>query len=225
MTGKRKIVSNVENAIAKVLLYASGSKRRASRCSRKNTGRNDVRMISSENRRGLVTDAIDRTRISCRSTRPTEPRRESSAVQFSTMTIVASAISPMAIARPASENRLIVCLKPTSGMAVNSTANNRMAIGPRAVRKFLRNSSVTAIRTTSSIASVSKNCRSVAQIQAERSYVLTISIPPGREDRTCRSLSSIERVTASTFWACSMIATPPTTSPVPSRSTVLLRWS
>ena len=85
------------------------------------------------------------------------------------MTIVASAISPMAIARPASENRLIVWLKPTSGIAVKSVLSSRMAIGPTAVRTFRRNSSVTTMSTTSSMPSVSKNCLSVAQIQAERS--------------------------------------------------------
>ena len=85
------------------------------------------------------------------------------------MTIVASAISPIAMARPASENRLIVCLKPTSGIAVKSVLSSRMAIGPTAVRMFRRNSSVTTMSTTSSMPSVSKNCRSVAQIQADRS--------------------------------------------------------
>src|SRR5438094_9383694 len=64
--GSKKIVNSVENAMAKVLLYASGSKSRASRCSKKKTGKNEARMIKSENRRGLVTDAIDRTSISCR---------------------------------------------------------------------------------------------------------------------------------------------------------------
>ena len=43
------------------------------------------------------------------------------------------------------------------------------AIGPIAVRMFLRNSSVTTMSTTSSIPRVSKNCLSVAQIQVERS--------------------------------------------------------
>ena len=85
------------------------------------------------------------------------------------MTMVASAISPMAIARPASENRLIVCLKPTSGNAVNSVLNSRMAIGPIAVRTFLKKSSVTTISTSSSTPRVSKNCLSVAHIHAERS--------------------------------------------------------
>ena len=71
--------------------------------------------------------------------------------------MVASAISPIAIARPASENRLIVWLKPTSGSAVNNTPKSRMAIGPTAVRMFRRNSSVTTINTAISISSVSKN--------------------------------------------------------------------
>jgi len=77
--------------------------------------------------------------------------------------------TPIAMARPANEKRLIVCLKPTSGNAVNTTLNRRMAIGPIAVRTFLRNNSVTTMSTTSSIPRVSKNCRSVAQIQADRS--------------------------------------------------------
>ncbi len=107
--------------------------------------------------------------ISSFSSRLIDPRIDNSAVQFSTMTIVASAISPIAMARPASENRLIVWRKPTSGIAVKSVLRSRMAIGPTAVRMFRRNSSVTTMRTTSSMASVSKNCRSVAQIQADRS--------------------------------------------------------
>ena len=86
-------------------------------------------MISSENSSGLrhrrrstwtiVSHLLGRRRRA--------PRSASSAVQFSTMTIVASAISPMAIARPASENRLIVWPKPTSGSAVNSVPSSRMA--------------------------------------------------------------------------------------------------
>ena len=65
-----------------------------------------------------MTEAMDRMRISRLSAGLTSPRIDNSAVQFSTITIVASAISPMAIARPASENKLIVCLNPTSGNAV-----------------------------------------------------------------------------------------------------------
>ena len=162
-------MSSVEKAIANVLLYANGSNRRASRSSRKNTGKNDARMIKSENSSGLVTEAIDRIRISCFSMRLTAPRIDNSAVQFSTITIVASAISPMAMARPANENKLIVCLKPTSGNAVNTTLKRRMAIGPMAVRTLLRNNRVTTMSTMSSIPKVSKNCLSVAQIQADRS--------------------------------------------------------
>ena len=161
-------MSSVEKAIANVLLYARGSKRRASRSSKKKTGRNDARMINNENSSGLVTDAIERMRISCFSARLTAPRIDNSAVQFSTITIVASAISPMAMARPANENKLIVCRIATRGIAVNSVLSRRMAIGPTAVRIFLRNSRVTTMSTTSSIAKVSKNCLSVAQIQAER---------------------------------------------------------
>src|SRR5437762_1004593 len=88
--GSRNTVSRVENAIANVLLYANGSNKRASRSSRKNTGRNDARIINSENRSGLVTEAIDRIRISCFSVRLTGARIDNSAVQFSTITIVAS---------------------------------------------------------------------------------------------------------------------------------------
>src|SRR5206468_3863277 len=50
--GSRRRVSKVETAIAKVLVNANGSNKRASRCSRKNTGTNDARMIRSENNNG-----------------------------------------------------------------------------------------------------------------------------------------------------------------------------
>src|SRR5206468_4682685 len=106
--GSKNSVKNVENAIANVLLYAKGSNRRASRSSRKNTGRNDARMIRRENISGFATVAMDRMMICLFSAAMRFRRVDSSAAQFSTMTIVASAISPMAMHRPARENRLIV---------------------------------------------------------------------------------------------------------------------
>ena len=54
-------------------------------------------------------------------------------------------------------------------MTVNNVLSRRIAIGPTAVRMFRRNNSVTAMSTTNSMPNVSKNCLSVAQIQAERS--------------------------------------------------------
>jgi hypothetical protein len=41
------------------------------------------------------------------------------------VTIVASAISPIAIANPASEKRLMVCLNPTSGTDVRNRVQRR----------------------------------------------------------------------------------------------------
>ena len=55
--------------------------------------------------------------------------RASCAVQFSTITMVASAISPMAIASPASENRLIVWPNAASGRAVNSVPSSSTQTG------------------------------------------------------------------------------------------------
>ena len=108
IAGSRNSVSRVENAIANVLLNASGLKSRPSRAPRKKIGRNDVTMISIENSSGLVIVAVAWMIVSIRSAADTLPRRASSAVQFSTITIVASAISPMAMASPASANRLMV---------------------------------------------------------------------------------------------------------------------
>src|SRR3972149_9350243 len=108
MIGGAKSVSRVENAIAHVLLYASGLKSRPSRSPRKNIGRNDVRMISIENNKGRVILAVDRMIVARRSWALRPARFDNSVVQFSTITIVASAISPMAIASPAKENKLIV---------------------------------------------------------------------------------------------------------------------
>ena len=64
--GSRNSVNNVENAIANVLLYARGSNSRASRSSRKNTGKNDARMISSENVNGFARFVIEWMTISRR---------------------------------------------------------------------------------------------------------------------------------------------------------------
>ena len=57
-TGSRTSVSSVENAIANVLLNASGLKSRPSRSPRKKIGRNDVTMMSIENSSGLVIVAV-----------------------------------------------------------------------------------------------------------------------------------------------------------------------
>ena len=57
-TGSRNSVSSVENAIANVLLYASGLNSRPSRSPRKKIGRNDVTMISIENSSGFVIVAV-----------------------------------------------------------------------------------------------------------------------------------------------------------------------
>ena len=53
------------------------------------------------------------------------------------MTIVASAISPMAMASPASENRLMVWPNAASGSAVNSVPSSSTQIGATAARTFL----------------------------------------------------------------------------------------
>ena len=86
-------------------------------------------MISIENSSGLVIVAVAWMMVAIFSAAVRPGRRASSVVQFSTMTMVASAISPMAIASPASENRLIVWPNSVSGSAVNSvpsrSANRR----------------------------------------------------------------------------------------------------
>ena len=62
-----------------------------------------------------------------------------------------------------------VCLIPASGKAVKSTLSTRIVIGPAAVRRFLKNSVVTRMRTTSSVTSVAKHSLRVVQIQDDRS--------------------------------------------------------
>ena len=52
IAGSRNSVSSVENAIANVLLNASGLKSRPSRAPRKKIGRNEVTMISIEKSSG-----------------------------------------------------------------------------------------------------------------------------------------------------------------------------
>src|SRR5437867_11547535 len=124
---------------------------------------------------------------------------DSSAVQFSTMTIVASSIAPIAIHRPARENKLIVWLNPAIGKTVNRTLSKRMTIGPAAVRSLLRKRIVTRLTITSSDTSVAKNSLRVAQIHDDRSYVETISTPLGREALISFSFRSRDRLIARTF--------------------------
>ncbi len=66
------------------------------------------------------------------------------------MTIVASAISPMAIASPASANRLMVWSKAESGSAVNSVPSSRMQTGATAARTFFSATAMTTMTTISS---------------------------------------------------------------------------
>ena len=143
-------MSSVENAIANVFVNASGSNSRASLSLRKNTGKNDARMISNEKSNGRATLAIDPSTIFRRSASVAFGCDASSAVQFSTITIVASTISPIAMNRPASENRLIVWWSADIGSAVNSTPSSRIVTGAIAVRRLRRNSTVTTITTPSS---------------------------------------------------------------------------
>ena len=88
--------------------------------------------------------------VSIRSAAVALPRRASSAVQFSTITIVASAISPMAIDRPASANRLMVWSKRRGGRAVNSVPSSRMQTGATAARRFFSAAAMTTMTTSSS---------------------------------------------------------------------------
>ncbi len=223
--GNANSVSNVENPIANVFVNASGLNIRASLSPRKNTGRNDARMISSENSRGRATPEIELRMIRRRCSPVASGCEASSAVQFSTITMVASTISPIAMKRPASENKLIVWLNPDIGIAVNNTPSSRMETGAIAVRTFRRNSTVTTMTTPSSYSSVMKKCCSVAQINCERSYAGTISTPVGKDAPISAIRFFRARVISSAFWVCSMITMPPTTSPSPFRSAMPRRWS
>ena len=66
------------------------------------------------------------------------------------MTIVASAISPMAIASPASENRLIVWPNAESGSAVKSVPSSSTQTGAIAARTFFSATAMTRMTTISS---------------------------------------------------------------------------
>ncbi len=150
-TGSRNSVSSVENAIANVLLNASGLNSRPSRSPRKKIGRNDVTMISIEKSSGLVIVAVAWMIVRSFSARvEVAPLRASCAVQFSTMTMVASAISPMAMASPASENRLIVWSNAASGSTVNSVPSSSTQTGATAARTFLSATAITRMTTISS---------------------------------------------------------------------------
>ena len=109
-------------------------------------------MISNENNRGRAILAIAAMMISSLSAWLVLPRFASSVVQFSTITIVASAISPTAIASPARDSKLIVWPNAASGSTVNKHPSNSTVTGATAARPLRNAQTMTIITTASSYA-------------------------------------------------------------------------
>ena len=131
----------------------------------------------------------------------------------------------MAIASPASENRLIVWPNSVSGSAVNSVPSRSTQIGATDARTFLERD---ADDENDDEQLVDDGLKEVRERVPDEGCAIV-----GRDELDARGKRRLQArafprsalVTASTLRPCSMMAMPPTTSPVPSRSAMPRRRS
>src|SRR5213596_2120229 len=143
--------SSAAAAIAKVLVSASGRNSRPSWSSSVNTGRNESVMMSSDmNSAGPTSRAAANTRSQC--------GRSGSCSKclwrFSSITIAASIMAPIAIASP--PRLMILPLMPSQRVTASDTRmpSGSVAIATRALRACSRNTAHTSATMTDSSSSV-----------------------------------------------------------------------
>ena len=188
-TGTSVTLSRLAAAMASVLVQASGSNSRPSCASSAKTGRKETVMISSEKKRDGPTSRAERTTASQRSPVVSTPVCSRSAPspsptfgsrferiarsrclwRFSTITIAASIMAPMAMAIPP---RLMMSAPiPIHRMAMNAirmpTGSVRMAT--RALRTWKRKSTHTRATTRLSSRSFSFRVSMARWMRSERS--------------------------------------------------------
>ena len=216
-TGSRNSVSSVENAIANVLLNASGLNSRPSRSPRKKIGRNDVTMISIEKSSGRVIVAValdDRLQLlGCASTvaPPGELRRAVLDDDDGRVGHLADGDG-----QPGQREQIDGLVEGRERQRREQRAEQQDADRRDGRADVLQRDGNDEddddqlvddrLEEVASACprSAPSGCRSV-----------TISTPCGqRASSACSSFCSSVRVTARTFRPCSMMAMPPTTSPV-----------
>ena len=218
-TGTRVIESSAAPAIANVLVNASGLNSRPSCCSRANTVRKLAVMISREkNRAGPTCTALSRA-ISHRSTsRPSCSARSRCLCMFSTMTMAASVIAPIAIAMPPRLMMLELTPKARITRKENRMPSGRVTITTRADRAWNRNSAITAATISDSSSSFPSSVRTARRIRSLRSYAVRSRTPAGSPDSISASRSFTRSIVSQASAPKRMTTMPLTTSPLPSRS-------
>src|SRR5438132_682753 len=171
--------SSAAAAIAKVLVSASGRNSRPSWSSNVNTGRNDSVMIRRDMKSaGPTSRAASKTRSQC-------GRSGSCSMclwRFSSITIAASIMAPIAMAIP--PRLMILPLMPSERVTASDTRmpSGSVAIATRALRACSRNTAQTSATMTDSSSSVRHSVLMDPWIKSERSYVGTIRTPAGGPD-------------------------------------------
>ncbi len=179
-TGTSVTESSAAAAMASVLVHASGSKRRPSCASSAKTGMNESVMIRSEVKSAGPTSWADSvTRAQWPLGRPSRSLRSMCLWRFSTITMAASIMAPMAMAMPPSD--MMLAPIPSQRMARNAI---RMPMGSvtsatSALLAWRRKTRVTSATISDSSISFSRSVRMARPISPERSYPSTKTTPAG----------------------------------------------
>ena len=182
---------NAAAAIANVLVKARGRNSRPSTCSSVKTGRKEtVTMSSEKNRLGPTSLAAamtaSRRRVASTAAEagspplfPPPPSRSRCLCAFSTITRLASTITPMAMARP--PRLMMLALMPSRYMMPSETSRPTGIVtsATKALRACSRKRSTTSITTSSSSQIWVVSVFTARPMRAERSYSVTTSTPSG----------------------------------------------
>ena len=200
-------------------------------------GRKDTAITNSEKNKGRPTSFAAAMMVSVRllshPPSPGAPGRAPSRggfcsnrlCAFSTITIAASTIAPMAMAMPPSDMMLEVILRYAIGMKANSTATGRIRIATSALLKWKRNTSATKLTMTLSSSNFSRSTAMARWIRSERSYVGMIWTPDGSDGFNSSNFAFTRSMTSSAFSPARMMTIPATVCPLPSSSAMPRRSS
>ena len=250
-TGTRVTDRSAAAAMASVLVQASGSNSRPSWASRAKTGTKDTVMMSRLKKRAGPTSFADavttshrsrvvRTFVCSASSSPPPGRATPSAwalaffssmacsrclCMFSTMTIAASIMAPMAIAIPPRLMMSAPMPSPRMAMKAMRMPRGRVTRATRALRTCQRKRTVTSPTISDSSRSFVRRVSMARWIRSERSYTGRTTSPPGMPGASSASRSFTRSMVASAFSPKRMTTIPPTASPRPFRSATPRRTS
>ncbi len=170
ITGTRVIESRAAAAMDSVLVQASGLNNRPSCASSAKTGMNDRVMMSSDVKSAGPTSFDDSTTSSqCSRGRPSRSFRSMCLWRFSTITIAASIIAPIAIAIPPSDMMLAFIPSTRIASSAMPIPIGSVRIATNALCACSRKMMVTSATMTDSSTSFSRSVWIARSIRPERS--------------------------------------------------------